>query len=144
MKSITYLGQTFFLLIAFSLLFTHNEYWDLPLLLGLFFVLANSTLAYPYPILPILALCILLYSIVTFGKQKSNIWKYIINIGAYFLLTGSIYLMMYLEGGANKNLFNGFLPTTTLILFCIVSACFLITNFSGLIKLFRKTPASLH
>ena len=138
MKLVTYLGQTFFLLIAFSIIITYNDYWNMPLLLSIFLALSNFTLSYPYPILPILALGIFLYCIARFGKQTSNVWKYIINIGTYFLLTGSIYLMTYLEGNSNKNPFIGFLPSTTLILFCIVSVCFLITNVNGLIKLLRK------
>lgn len=141
MKLISILGRNTYLLIAFSILVVHNEYWNMPLLLSIFFHLSNSTLAYPYLIFPIIALSILLYSLTKYGKQTIFIRKYILNIGAYFLLTGSIYLMMYLEGGSNKSIFDGIVPFTTLILFCIVSICFLITNTTGLIKFLMRNPA---
>jgi hypothetical protein len=144
MKLITYLGQTFCLLIAFSILIVHNDYWDLPMIIVIFLGLLDFTSPYLYPILPFLPLGLLIYTLVRYGKQTCYIWKYIINIGAYLLLVGSRLWVMHLDGRSIENLFSGFLPSTTLTLFCIVSVCFLMTNVSGLIKLLHKKPGSLN
>jgi hypothetical protein len=135
MKLITIFGQTFYLLITFSLLFVHNEYWDLPLIIVLLMNLQNLTLIYFYPIVPILALSMLLFTLVSYGKKTSSIWKHIINLSAYFLLLGSIFLMATIDGSSNENLFTGFLPSVTLLLFILTSICFLSSNISGLIKI---------
>ncbi|WP_462254921.1 hypothetical protein [Ferruginibacter sp.] len=135
MKLIFNLGQTFYLLITFSILIVHNEYWDSPLILWILLNLQNTATNYIYPLLPFLSLSMFLFTMAKYGKQNFFILKYIINITAYLLLLGSVFLPPYLEGESNEGLFNGIIPFITLLLFFLSSICFLITNITGLIKI---------
>ncbi len=137
-KLITYLGQTAYLLITFAMLFVHNDFWDMPMIIVIFLGLIDLNWNYLYPILPFIPIGLLLFTMTKYGKLSSYIRKYIINIGAFLLLMGSRLWVMYLDGISIENLFDGIIPFTTLIIFCIVSLCFLITNITGLIKLLLK------
>jgi len=138
MKSILYLGRTSFLLISFSIITVHNEYWDLPMILGVFYGVSFIFTPYFYAVFPLLALVILLVIWGKYGNRSDERRKYLINLGAYFLLVGSLFFLAYRNPGSNENMFAGLIPKVTLSVFIFFSVCFLVANSIGLIKL--STP----
>jgi peptidoglycan/LPS O-acetylase OafA/YrhL len=133
MQIIHFLGKSVHIIITFTTILIYSDYWNFhfPFILSIFI---GANYLGLFGVLPFVALGILAFSIVKYDKPPYPVKKFFISILAWLLLVCSVIIILIKEDAPVKEMVKSYLSLATIILFMLISLCFLIKNIIEIFK----------